>query len=150
VLFLLWLVTFKTSTDLASVLLGYQSRSLNLIPFVDASQSLREMIDNLIVFVPLGLLLSVNLKRVNLWRKLRLVFCFSLAVEILQYALAIGTTDITDVIMNTLGGLLGLALYDFSGRFVDTEKQDRSIVIVGIIGLMAFLYLRFFVLRVRY
>ena len=37
------------------------------------------------------------------------MFAFSLAVEIIQFALAIGVTDITDIITNTLGGFIGLA-----------------------------------------
>ncbi|HEX9503339.1 MAG TPA: VanZ family protein [Patescibacteria group bacterium] len=67
-LILLWLVLFKFSLDLSSVL-DYQTRSLNLIPFADFSRnSLREMIFNFAVFIPFGLLLSVNLKRANFWR----------------------------------------------------------------------------------
>jgi glycopeptide antibiotics resistance protein len=48
-LILLWLVLFKFSLDLSSVL-DYQTRSLNLIPFADFSRnSLREMIFNFAV-----------------------------------------------------------------------------------------------------
>jgi glycopeptide antibiotics resistance protein len=71
---LLWLVLFKLSLDVPSVL-DYQMRSLNLIPFAGFSRgNSRQMIDNLVVFIPLGLLLSVNIKRANLWRKLAFVF----------------------------------------------------------------------------
>jgi glycopeptide antibiotics resistance protein len=148
---LLWLVLFKFSFDLASVLLDYQSRSLNLIPFAGFSQgSLREMIDNLIVFIPLGLLLNVNFKQVAFWPKLAFVFVFSLAAEVIQFVFAIGTTDITDVIMNTLGGLVGLAFYSLGKKYIDIEKLDRFIVIVGVILLVAFILLRTFVFRVRY
>jgi glycopeptide antibiotics resistance protein len=65
------------------------------------------MIDNLIAFIPLGLLLSLNFKRTGFWRKLTFVFMLSLAVEAMQYVLAIGVSDITDVIMNTVGELAG-------------------------------------------
>jgi glycopeptide antibiotics resistance protein len=34
----------------------------------------------------------------------------SLAMEVTQYALALGSTDITDVIANTAGGVAGVAL----------------------------------------
>ena len=148
---LLWLVLFKFSFDLPSVLLDHQTRSLNLIPFVAASgDNSRELIDNFVVFIPFGLLLSVNLKQTNFWRKLTFVFVFSLAAEVIQFVLAIGTTDITDIFTNTLGGLFGLALYDFSKKYIDDEKLDRFIVIVGAILLILFLLFRFLILRVRY
>jgi glycopeptide antibiotics resistance protein len=108
------------------------------------------MIDNSIVFVPLGLLLSTGFRQATFWRKLSFVFFFSLTAEVAQYVLAIGTTDITDVIMNTLGGLFGLALYDLSKKYIDSEKLDRCIVVVITVLLTIFLSLRFLVLRVRY
>ena len=149
-LILLWLVLFKFSFDISSVLLNYQSRSVNLIPFIASSgANLREMIDNFVVFIPFGLLLSVNLKQTTFWRKLSSIFIFSLAAEVTQFVLAIGTTDITDVITNTLGGFVGLILYDFSKKYVDSEKLDRFIVISSTILLMLLIFLRFFV-RVRY
>jgi glycopeptide antibiotics resistance protein len=148
---LLWLVLFKFSFDLPSVLLDYQSRSLNLVPFVGFSQgSVREMIDNLVVFIPLGLLLSVNFKQIAFWPKLAFIFVFSLMAEMIQFVFAIGTTDITDVIMNTLGGLLGLAAYSLGKRYIDTEKLDRFIVVIGVILLIALIILRTFVFRVKY
>jgi len=151
VLLLLWLILFKTSTDFSSVLSGYQSRSLNLIPFVDFSvSSLSETVSNFIVFIPLGLLLGVNLGQVSFWRRLGFIAAFSVAVETLQYVLAIGVSDITDVISNVLGGLFGLAVYDLVAKYVDTGKLNRSIVI-AIIGLLAILLvLRFLVFKVRY
>lgn len=148
VLFLLWLILFKTSVDFSSVLLHFQSRSLNLIPF--AASRGREMIDNFVVFIPLGLLLSVNFKQASFWRKLTFVFGLSFAAEVLQYVLAIGATDINDVILNTSGGLFGLALYALNSKYVDNKKLDRAIVAVIATLLVCFLYLRFFVLHVRY
>ncbi len=150
VLFLLWLILFKTSTDFSSVLLHFQSRSLNLIPFAGYTQGAREMLDNLVVFIPLGLLLGINFKHSSLWRKLAFVFGLSLAAEVLQYVLAIGATDITDVIMNTAGGLFGLALYALNSKYVGHKNLDRSIAVVVTVLLAMFLYLRFFVFHVRY
>lgn len=148
---LLWLVLFKFSFDLPSVVLDHQSRSLNLIPFAGASQdNLREMVSNLVVFIPFGLLLSVNLKRANFWRKVFFIFIFSLVVEVIQFILAIGTTDITDVITNTFGGLLGLVLYDLGKKYVNSEKLDRFIVVAGMILLILLILLRVFFLRVKY
>jgi glycopeptide antibiotics resistance protein len=148
---LLWLVLFKFSFDFSSVLLEYQSRSLNLIPFLGIFEgNSREMIDNFVVFVPFGLLLGVNFKQVNMWRKLAIICAVSVAFEILQYVLAIGTTDITDVITNTLGGFIGLLLYDLGKKYIDDQKLNRFIVVAGAVLLILLLLFRFFVIRVRY
>lgn len=147
-LVLVWLVLFKFSYDLPSVLLDHQTRSVNLIPFIGGIS--REMIDNFIVFIPFGLLLGVNLKLTGISEKLFYIFTFSFAVESLQFVLAIGTTDITDVIMNTLGGLFGLALYDFGKKYIHSKKLDLFIVVTGIILLTLLVLLRVLVFKVRY
>ena len=145
-LILVWLVLFKFTLDLSPIL-DYQTRSLNLIPFAGLSRNnLRETIYNFVVFIPFGLLLSVNLKRANFWRRLAIILGFSLAAEITQFVFAIGITDITDVITNTAGGFLGLILYDLLNTVVDTKKLDRSIVIAGTILLALFVLLLGFLL----
>jgi glycopeptide antibiotics resistance protein len=96
------------------------------------------------------LLLGVNFKRIVFWQKLLLVSFFSIILEATQFILAIGVTDITDVIMNTFGGLFGLALYVFGKKRVNSEKLDRFINIASLFLLMLFLLLRIFVFRVKY
>ena len=133
---LLWLVLFKLSFSISAAI-HQQARGFHPIPFAGASRSdVREMILNVVVFIPFGVLLSVNLKRATFWRKLASVFVFSLAVETIQFILAIGITDATDVITNTLGGFLGLALYDTAKKRIDDEKLDRFMLILGTILLI--------------
>ncbi|MPN35649.1 hypothetical protein SDC9_183147 [bioreactor metagenome] len=123
-----------------------------MIPFafVNERGNLREIIYNCVVFIPFGLLLNVNFKRANFWRKLAFVFVFGLTVEIAQFVFAIGATDITDLITNTFGGFLGLILYDLSNKYINNEKLDRFIVVVGIILLVLFILLRILFFNVRY
>ena len=147
-LMLLWLVLFKFSYDPVGVLRGHQTRGLNLIPFTRAHNG--EMISNLVAFIPFGVMLGVNFKQVAFRYKIAAVFAFSLAVEILQYALAIGVADITDVIINTLGGLIGLALYAAASKHTDNRLLDPGIFAAGTLILLAILYLRAFVFIVRY
>jgi glycopeptide antibiotics resistance protein len=150
-LVLLWLLLFKFSSHPLSVLSNYQTRSLNLIPFANtAASNFHQIIYNIIVFVPLGILLSVNLKETEFWRKLSYIFALSVAVEITQYIFAIGRTDITDVIANTLGGLIGLLLYATAIKHIESEKLDRFIVVAGAVLLIIFILLRTLVFRFRY
>lgn len=135
-LVLIWLVLFKFSLDITWVFEKH-SRVLNLIPFVDLAQSWRGMIENCIIFIPFGLLLGVNLKRATFWQKLAVIAMFSIAIEIIQFTFAIGVADITDVTMNTCGGLLGLMFYDVSHKRIDSKKLDPFIaVIISIVLIM--------------
>jgi len=150
-LVLLWLVLFKLSYDIPGILADYQTRSLNLIPFVNLEQTGRgETLSNVVTFIPFGLLLSLNFKRVAQWRLLLAVFVFSVAVETLQFILAIGTTDATDVVTNTLGGLAGLVIYRLVNHLVRSELMDRAIAAAGLTLFVAFILLRVLVFKVRY
>lgn len=44
-------------------------------------------------------------------KKIIPIFLTSLIVEILQYIFAVGATDITDLIGNTLGGVIGIGIF---------------------------------------
>jgi glycopeptide antibiotics resistance protein len=137
---LVWLILFKFSVHIAAVL-HHDQRSVNLVPFSNASGSSGQILDNVLVFIPFGLLLGVNCKRLELWRKLVIVFVFSLTAEVLQYIFAIGASDITDVITNTFGGLVGLAAYELGSRRIREESLDRFIVLAGTALLAVFLLL---------
>jgi glycopeptide antibiotics resistance protein len=108
------------------------------------------MIDNFVVFIPFGLFLGINLKKASFWRKLAYISIFSLGVEILQFIFAIGITDITDIITNTLGGLVGLLVYDLGKKYIDNKKLDLFITILSAILIAALLLLRIFILKVKY
>jgi glycopeptide antibiotics resistance protein len=145
---LLWLVLFKFSYEPLAVIRDFQTRSLNLIPFAYSRNS--EMIANIVAFIPFGVILGVTFKELSFRFKFALIFTFSLAVVVIQYALAIGATDITDLIMNTLGGSIGLAGYAAVSDSRDERFLDRCILAAGTLMLLAILYLRLFVFIVRY
>lgn len=147
----LWLVLFKLSLDLTPIL-EYQTRSINFIPFVSLTTAndhgiLREILYNLAAFIPFGLLLSVNFKKANIWHKLAYILTFSLVIESIQFIFAIGASDVTDILSNTLGGIFGLILYDIFSKFIAKEKLDKFIVITGTSMLVLFLLLRVAIFR---
>lgn len=141
---LIWLVLFKLQYNILSVF-NYHHRSLNLIPFAAPSivnGSFREMIDNVIIFIPFGLLLNVNFKKVGFLPKFAFILVLSLTFELIQFIFAIGATDITDVITNTVGGFLGLKLYGLSNKYINNKKLDRVIIFASILLLVLLLYYR--------
>ncbi|WP_251553169.1 glycopeptide resistance protein VanZ-A [Neobacillus muris] len=137
---LIWLVLFKVQYNILSVF-NYQHRSLNLIPFV-AHGSSKEMVDNVIIFIPFGLLLNVNFKKIGFLAKLAYTLVLSLTFEFIQFIFAIGAADITDVMTNTVGGLLGLKLYDLSNKYINNKKLDSVIIFAGVLLLVLLLYYR--------
>jgi glycopeptide antibiotics resistance protein len=143
IVILIWLVIFKFSFHISKIL-HYHHRSLNLIPFaapsiVNGRIDYGEMVYNCVFFIPLGLLLNVNFKKAGFLPKLAFIMVFSVSAELIQYIFAIGATDITDVITNTLGGFLGLKLYDLGNKCVKGEKLDRIIIYVGIFFFVLFI-----------
>lgn len=141
-LFLLWLVLFKFSLHIFETF-DFHIRGLSLIPFAEVTQNnWRDIVYNFLFFIPFGLLLSVSLKRATFRRKLGYIFFFSLAVEIIQFIFAIGITDITDVIANTAGGLVGLALYSLNHKHFDSKKLDRrATVTIGTLTIVLFTFI---------
>lgn len=151
---LIWLVLFKLQYNILSVF-NYHHRSLNLNPFtfplkVNGEINFGEMIDNVIIFIPFGVLLNVNFKKVGFLPKFALIFVFSLACELIQFIFAIGATDVTDVITNTVGGFLGLELYSLINKYINNRKLDRVIIFVGTLFLVLLLYYRIHVLTLKY
>ncbi|MHC5374557.1 VanZ family protein [Enterococcus sp. LJL120] len=149
-----WIILFKVATSVNTVqfFLEHPSRSLNLIPFgesviVNGKIYLQEIIYNTLIFVPFGGLLSLYDKRSSLIKKLLYIFSFSLLLETAQYVLGIGASDITDVLVNTLGGLIGLLIYQLLKLFVPEVKLDRLLLRLGsVIFLAGLLFICFMLL----
>ena len=73
-----------------------------------------EMFSNLAVFVPFGFFLSeflASTKQFGVWRRIGLstlaAFGFSLCIELLQLVLKVGFFEVTDLVMNGVGGFVG-------------------------------------------
>lgn len=82
------------------------------------------VIGNCIWFIPLGFFLPVIYKsfRRHFWRVVFIGAVTSSSIEILQYVLCTGVTDIDDVICNTLGAAMGYGLW----LIVDKLRKRRN------------------------
>ncbi len=88
---------------------------IQLIPFLgQSSYSVRQtvygMVENAVMFVPLGCFLPVMLPRLRLRRGLLIGAGTSLCIELLQLITHRGITATEDLLANTLGCVLGLTL----------------------------------------
>ncbi|WP_129723862.1 MULTISPECIES: VanZ family protein [Clostridia] len=86
-----------------------------IIPFDDyfsgRGDALRQIILNIIMMMPFGFLLPI-VKKQNLLSTVFWTFLFSLGIEVTQPLInGFRSADITDLITNTLGGLLGYLIY---------------------------------------
>ena len=105
------------------------------------------MVLNAVMFAPLGFLLPLFFERYRHWgRTLAAGFLTSLAVELIQL-LTFRATDADDLIMNTLGTLVGFLLAKLIFRHrtaVYRGKKDwLELVIINGIVLMVIVFIRY-------
>lgn len=137
-------------------------RSINLIPFHSiieyisgSSGTLKKfafgnVVGNIVIFIPLGIYLPLFKKDKKVITNLLLIFIVSLFVEIIQGLLGIGASDIDDIILNCLGGLIGILGYKFLLLILrDEKKVHTAITILSAIGLPRILYY-LFVIKMRF
>ena len=95
--------------------LGMAVRIINLVPYKDVARTwdghldIREIFLNIVSFIPLGVGFYC-LGNKKFWSAVALSVAVSLFYEGIQYLLAIGMADVTDVIHNSLGGLIGVLI----------------------------------------
>lgn len=74
--------------------------------------SIENLAGNIIGFIPLGLLLPALFKRLRkVWKMIVVGFLVSLLFELTQLATALGSFDVDDLLLNTIGGLLGYLVF---------------------------------------
>ena len=139
------------------------NRSINLIPFQSimefisgSSNNLRRfafgnVVGNIIIFIPLGIYLPLLKKDKRVLINLLFIFLVSLSVEILQGLLGIGVSDIDDIILNCLGGCIGILGYKFLLFILREEKKVRTAMTIlsTVVGLPVIWYYLFMV-RMRF
>jgi glycopeptide antibiotics resistance protein len=115
-------------------------RSINLIPYsesliLNGKIDFGEIILNMVIFVPLGLYAGILFHKWIFRRKIFLFFFISLLCEVSQLILGVGAFDITDIINNTLGGIVGLLIYTGIEKVLKNGVKARKIInIVALIG----------------
>jgi len=104
------------------------------------------VVGNIVIFIPLGVYLSLLKKNKRVTTNLLFIFLVSLFVEVIQGLLGIGAADIDDIILNCLGGLIGILGYKFLLLILRDEKKVRTaITVLSAVGLPVILYLLFMV-----
>lgn len=113
-------------------------QTINLIPFrtiidylfnedvIVRSFAFSNIMGNIAIFIPLGIYIPLLINKKRIFTNSAIVALISLCVEIVQYILAIGTADVDDIILNTIGGLLGILIF----KLVYLIFKDKSKVVI--------------------
>ena len=81
--------------------------NVNLLPYAWIN-----FLGNLLLFLPLGFLLPCLSRRVRSWFRMQLTaFCLLLVVETLQLFTLLGSFDVDDMILNTMGVIIGYIVF---------------------------------------
>lgn len=115
-----WLVIFKLGFSISDM---RKVREVNFIPFyydniIEGDLFWLEPIFNMIAFVPFGILIKKINEDIKIKQCFFIFLTVSLLFEIIQYILSIGASDITDIITNTLGGLVGVLVVSILRKIV--------------------------------
>ena len=140
---LIWLVLFKFNINIS--VMDYV-RSINIIPFyydmeIGFAFHFKEVLYNVLIFIPLGVCIDVYKPDWSFWRKIIPGLCISLLFEILQFAFALGASDITDIITNTTGGVIGIMLCMLLQKMFPRKYITVICVLGFIVEILAILFL---------
>ncbi|WP_018922658.1 VanZ family protein [Salsuginibacillus kocurii] len=107
-------------------------RTLQLVPILTSwdllyqashyTTPIRQLVFNVLLFIPFGVFFFLKLRSISrvIVKTSLVAMFFSVLIETMQYILAIGrTTNIDDVILNTLGAFLGAVIGSFFNRFLN-------------------------------
>lgn len=150
---LTWIILFKMQFSIEKL---DHLQSINLIPFygsVIVNNRIRfsEIYDNVLVFIPFGLYISMLKGSWPFLKKIVPIAAVSLCYEVLQFIFAIGASDITDIIDNTLGGIIGIAIYFVIRKIFKTDfKTNKILNIIALIGTICVALLLLFLVIVNY
>jgi glycopeptide antibiotics resistance protein len=102
-------------------------KAYNLVPFYSIGKYLKvsdfsslvefviNILGNIIVFMPVGIFIPYLFHNKTWAYKINFIliigFLFSFGVESIQFIISVGVFDVDDLILNTLGALIGWKLY---------------------------------------
>ena len=105
--------------------ISFQNRCyVNYIPFIETIKMFKDnftgigsaiynVVGNILLFAPLGFLIPLLFKKKNKIANIALYgLIASLAIELIQLLTATNFTDIDDIILNTLGAVLGFFIFN--------------------------------------
>lgn len=135
-------------------------RSINLIPFASIAEyafshspgtervAFANVVGNILIFIPLGVYAS-SLRHRATWLTMLTVASVSVVAEIIQGVFAVGASDIDDVILNCVGGLIGmLAFWLLSAILREQSRVRTAMAVLSLLSMPVWCYF-FFIIRLH-
>ncbi len=136
---LVWLVLWKFHLPYIG---DDDERAIKLMPFAAAGEfgasAPWEVLANLLLFAPLGVYLTLLAPT---WRRSTIALLAagaSLGLEVAEYVIAVGRSDLTDVVVNTAGALVGSGLVAFARRRIGRLLPVVALSVLAALTLVAF------------
>jgi glycopeptide antibiotics resistance protein len=146
-----WILLFKLGVQFSYM----ERRSVNLIPFNEPLFLSSENILNAIIFIPLGIYSGILFKRWSVGSQFLFFFLLSLIIEGSQYIFRVGAFDVTDIITNTVGGVVGWIIFNVINKaFSNSLKAQKFINLIAATGtvlmILLLVLLKMNMLPIRY
>ncbi len=105
--------------------------------------AISNLVGNIVIFVPLGVYSTLFHKDKGIWKNTLLIMLVSTLVEIMQVIFKFGIGDIDDIILNSIGGFVGILIYRLLLlKCKDDLKVRRMIAMLApIAGIVSFVIL---------
>ena len=122
IMYLVMMVYFLFFSEQMGRIPGTQYR-YNLVPFAEIKRYLNyrdkigsfhvmlNLLGNVFCFIPFGFVIPILARKQNALRMFLLSMAASVLVELLQLVSMLGSCDVDDIILNTLGGLIGYMMF---------------------------------------
>lgn len=133
-------------------------RSINLVPFASiakyafggsrgtGSVAFANVVGNILIFIPLGVYASWLRYRAAAWVTMLTVASVSVAVEIIQGVFGVGASDIDDVILNCIGGLIGnLAFRLLSATMREQSRVRSALAVLSLLSMPVWCFFLFII-----
>ena len=129
----------------------------NFVPFreifrydVNSRLFLKNVIGNVLLFVPFGIFVTYYVKNDKVYQTLFLSILVSCSIEFAQSVIG-RTADIDDVILNTIGGIIGYIIFKFGGKLVDKlPRFMKSQVFLDVLCLVIILFIIYLAFRFNF
>ena len=108
----------------------FQTIRMYLTTFSNPIIALTNIVGNIALFVPLGLYLQLLMKDKCVIKAALIVLAATVTAEALQYALGLGRADVDDIILNFLGGLIGIFGYRILKALLKDEDKVRALIVI--------------------
>ncbi len=128
---LLWITLFNRNNMSEQGICYYPFNSYMVVTSLYNSVDVfTQIADNILIFIPLGMLLpvmcNVSHSKKSYFFVVLTGLAISLIIEILQYALAVGYSEVDDIINNTFGTAIGCGFFALTGK-IETKNGSAKL-----------------------